>query len=206
MAATIHKAVVALATVEELPAAARNRQDAERRASRVAARRAIRGIVGTSATIQLRGRTSRAPFVRINRSQQCRGRSLSPSVRGASGAATVVLSLSHRDGKAAAIAAPAGECVGIDVERLAPLDAAHARRFLTTREQCCVTDVPLAVLWSLKEAFWKALRLDGSVAFRDLELDMDRDAQVRGIYFRNEWRRAAGTATLLRNSRALLRS
>jgi 4'-phosphopantetheinyl transferase EntD len=178
MTATIHKSCVALATVEELPEATRKRDDAERTASRVAARRAIRGIVGGNGTIELLARASRAPAVRIRGNGRC---------------APPVLSLSHRDGKAAAIAAPAGERVGIDVERLAPLDAAHARRFLTTREQKCEISLPLAMLWSLKEAFWKALGLNGSVAFRELELDIDRDGRVRGIYFRNEWRRAAGT-------------
>jgi 4'-phosphopantetheinyl transferase EntD len=179
MAAAIHRAAVALATVEDLPESARNRGDAERRASRVAARRAIRGILGANVAIELRGRVSRGPAVRI---------------RGTSGAPPV-LSLSHRDGKAAAIAAPAGQRVGIDVERLVPppMDEAHARRFLTTREQRCAVDLPPAVLWSLKEAFWKALDLDGSVAFRELELDIDRDAQVCGVYVRNEWRRAAAT-------------
>jgi phosphopantetheine--protein transferase-like protein len=172
------KTVVALATVDDLPATARGRPDAERRASRVAARRAIRGVVGSSAEVEIRARPSRPPVVRV-----C----------GDSRGAAPALSLTHRDGKAAAIAAPAGTRVGIDIERLDDIDSDHARRFLTAREQRAAQGFSLAVLWSLKEAFWKAMGLDGSVAFHDLELDVDAAGRVRGVCYRDEWRRAAAT-------------
>ena len=33
--------------------------------------------------------------------------------------------------------------------------------------------MPAALLWILKEAVWKALSLDSSVAFHELEIDVD---------------------------------
>lgn len=180
MVGAMHKTVVALATVGELPATSRGRGDAERRAARLAARRAIRGVVGSGGRIELRTRRSRAPSVRV---------------RGGSSCAAPELSLTHRDGKAAAISAPGGVRVGIDLERLDDIDWEHARRFLTVRERRAARDLSLAVLWALKEAFWKALGLDGSVPFHDLELDVDAGGRVRGVYHRDEWRRAAAAIT-----------
>ena len=110
---------VALATVEELPAAARARPDAERRASRVAARRAIHSVAGDAVAVELRRRPDRAPLARI--------RTATREDR------PVALSLTHCDGLTAAIAAPAGTRIGIDLERLDAASDANTRFFLTAR-------------------------------------------------------------------------
>jgi len=158
---------VALATVDDLPDTARTRPDAERRASRIAARRAIRRLAGDQVTIELRRRAQRPPLARIRDETSDSG--------------LVSLALTHRDGRAAAIAAPAGVRVGIDIERLNAVDTDHERFFLTSRER----DIPAGnrgtLLWALKEAVWKALQLDGSVGFHELELDMNDTAELRAV-------------------------
>src|SRR5438093_209224 len=115
------KIAVGLATVNDLSATARGRADAERRASRIAARRAIRRIAGDDARIEVRRRIARAPIAHIARAHFT---------------ADVSLSLTHRDGRAAAVAGPAGALVGIDIERLDSIPEAHERFFLTSRERC----------------------------------------------------------------------
>lgn len=158
---------VALATVGDLPGTARTRADAERRASRVAARRAIRRLAGEQVSIELRRRAQRPPLARIR--------------NGMSPPAPVALALTHRDGRAAAIAAPGGTLVGIDIERLNASDSDHERFFLTSRERRIAAGKPGALLWALKEAVWKALQLDGGVGFHELELDMSDTTELRAV-------------------------
>jgi 4'-phosphopantetheinyl transferase EntD len=95
--------------------------------------------------------------------------------------------LSHRDGRAAAIAAPAGALVGVDIERLDAIDSSHRRLFLTESERRAAADTSPIVLWTLKEAAWKALQLDGSVGFHELEVHLDHAGDVRGVGFREQW-------------------
>lgn len=172
-AGSVHpKIAVALATVEDLPAPTRRRPDAERRASRIAARRAIRSIVGRDVIVDLRRRVNRPPLARV------RDGCSSP----------IALSLTHCDGRTAAIAAISGAKVGIDLERLVETPGSHERYFLTDRERRATSSWPAAVLWTLKEAVWKALALDPSVGLQELELDIDdagtmRGAEVRGVRY-----------------------
>ena len=93
---------VALATVAELPRSAQDSPDAERAASRIAAGRAIRAIAGYRGRIEIRRRAHRAPVAQV--------------VAGDASRRHIALSLTHRNGHAAAIAAPAGSLIGIDLE------------------------------------------------------------------------------------------
>lgn len=157
---------VALATVRELPDVARTPRDAERAASRIAADRAIRSIVGPRGTIDVQRRVGRAPIAYVRDDLDRRHR--------------LSLSLTHCDGRAAAAAAPAGAPVGIDLENLEAIDPARTRFFLTARERCAVPSVTATGLWAMKEAVWKAMQLDARVGFHELELDIDADGIVRG--------------------------
>jgi 4'-phosphopantetheinyl transferase EntD len=169
---------VALATVDELPEAARELPDAEYVASRVAAQRAIRGIVGDGGTIEVHRRPHRAPVAQLLHDSSRR---------------SIALSLTHSDGRAAAIAAPAGSRIGIDLEHVEAIDPARERFFLTERERRSVGRIATAVLWTLKEAAWKALRLGSSVGFHELELSILESGEVRHVHFRGQSWRAVTT-------------
>jgi phosphopantetheinyl transferase (holo-ACP synthase) len=169
---------VALATVAELPRSAQDSPDAERVASRIAAGRAIRAIAGFRGRIEIRRRAHRAPVAQVVADDASRRQ--------------VALSLTHRNGHAAAIAAPAGSLVGIDLEVLEAVDPSRERFFLTDRERQSAGWITAAALWSIKEAVWKALQLGPDVAFRELELDID-DGAIRGVRFRGmRWRADVG--------------
>lgn len=172
---------VALATVGDLSAATRAHPDAERRASRLAARRAIRMVAGPANRIELRTRPNRPPLALLHHAGRP-PRSLS-------------LSITHRHGRAAAIAATGSARVGIDLERLDAVPAGSERMFLTSSERRHV-DVGLssAVLWMLKEASWKALQLSPIVGFHDLQLDLDEDHELRGVLLGGQ--RFAASATV----------
>ncbi len=159
--------VVALATVAELPSADGLRPDAELVASRIAAHRAIRKLVGDRGTIEVQRRANRAPLAHLVGEGSARRR--------------VALSLTHRDGLAAAVAATDGSHIGIDLENLEAIDPARERFFLTARERRSAGSIAAAVLWAMKEAAWKALELDSSVGFHELELEID-DGDVRGVH------------------------
>lgn len=160
---------VAFATVEDLPWDARTRPDAEHAASRIAAHRAIRALVGDRGTIEVRRRIGRAPLAHV--------------IDGSVPRRRVALSLSHRDGRAAAVASVAATGqVGIDLENVETIDPARERFFLTERERESVGSLTAAVLWAMKEAAWKALELDSSVGFHELELEIDANGTVRGVW------------------------
>ena len=162
---------VALATADDLPGTLRARPDAERRVSRIAARRAIRLLAGDNIAIDLRRRLQAPPLARIR--------------RGPADRETVAVGVTHRDGLAAAIAAPTDTLIGIDIERLDAADPTHRRFYLTSNEQKTSYGYPDALLWALKEASWKALQLDGSVAFHDLELEIGAEG-VNAVVFHND--------------------
>jgi 4'-phosphopantetheinyl transferase EntD len=167
---------VALATADDLPDTMRARPDTERRVSRIAARRAIRLLAGDDVTIDLRRRLQAPPIARIR--------------RGPADRETVAVGVTHRDGLAAAIAAPNDTLIGIDIERLDAADPTHRRFYLTSNEQKISTGYPDALLWAFKEAAWKALHLDDSVAFHDLELELNNTG-VTSMTFRGTRYRAA---------------
>jgi phosphopantetheinyl transferase (holo-ACP synthase) len=79
----------------------------------------------------------------------------------------VHLSITHRDGRAAAAAS--FQRAGVDLERAGSVARAHRRYFLTRAEQA-ITGYDVTELWSLKEAAWKALELGHGMPFTALEL------------------------------------
>ena len=171
---------VALATVGELARPLRLRPDAERRASRIALRRAVRRLAGERVRVEIRHAPRRPPLARIR------------SDDAGAPAISLAVSLTHRDGRTAAIAAPAGAHVGIDIERLGAVAPGHERYFLTSGERERAGRCG-ALLWALKEAAWKALALDGGVAFHELELDVDGGGRLRAVRLRGRATRASGT-------------
>ena len=173
---------VALATLDDLPGTARTRSDAERRVSRIAARRAIQRLTGSPVSVDIRRRVERPPVARIR--------------RGPADGLNVALGLTHRDGRAAAIAAPHGSRIGIDIEQTFGSNPTFQRFFLTTDEQHSGSDRPIGELWALKEATWKALHLDGSVGFHELQLEFDDNSQVIAVACRGARYRAVSAVSV----------
>lgn len=91
------------------------------------------------------------------------------------------VSISHRDGLAVAVVAPAGVRVGVDLERSGSVPLQAIRYFLTPAEQRMAVYVDPTVLWSLKEAAWKALGLGPSVPFHAMALCTDGPGQLLGV-------------------------
>lgn len=91
------------------------------------------------------------------------------------------LSLSHRDGHAVAVIAPRGMRVGVDLERLGSVQMAAVRDLLTPFEREIAEGLDPTVVWSVKEAAWKALGLGRSLPFADLELRADAHGRLIGV-------------------------
>lgn len=165
---------VALATAAELGPTRVLTGSADHLASRLAARRAVRAALPGALEIRIQRRTGAAP-----------------SVIGT--ARPIALSLTHCDGRAAAIAAPAPARIGIDLEREDTIAPDHARYFLTSRERAALGTHSLAALWALKEAAWKALALPGDTRFHDLELRLDDTGAVEAVSTKAQAFRASAT-------------
>ncbi len=170
-----HHSFIALATAAELePGGAEGSTD--HRVSRLAARRAVRAALPDALAIRI-GRHGRTP-----------------SVVGTT--RPLALSLTHCNGRAAAIAAPAPARIGIDLERQDAIAPDHARYFLTPRERLSLGTHTLAALWALKEAAWKALSLPDDTCFQDLELGIAGDGTVESVRLGNEQVGATATTTI----------
>ena len=130
------------------------------RAGRIAAKRAAARLAGAGSPerFELLPVAGRAPRVVVRQDD------------GTASPASLTISLAHRDGRAAAIAAPPGARVGVDVERVGTIPVAHQRYFLTPGERSRAGRRDPAELWALKEAAWKALACDTSLPFSALEL------------------------------------
>jgi 4'-phosphopantetheinyl transferase EntD len=125
-------------------------------------------VAGPANRIELRRRPNRPPLALLHHAGRP-PRSLS-------------LSITHRHGRAAAIAATGSTRIGIDLERLDAVPAGSERLFLTRSERQRVeAGMSSALLWMLKEASWKALQLAPTVGFHDLQLDIDDDHELRGV-------------------------
>ena len=109
--------------------------------------------------------------------------------------AGVAVSLAHRDGRAAAVAAARGTPIGVDVERAGAVAPEHVRYFAGPAEAEAGPRDPTA-LWALKEAAWKALRLGPSCPLRALGLEFDAAGQVCAVVVRE--RRLRARAVLAR--------
>lgn len=148
-----------------------SRRRSDWRAGRIAAKRAAARLAGARAPerFELIPGPGRAPTV---------------VVRGDDGAtlpASLTLSLAHRDGRAAAVAARPGVRIGVDVERLGAIPVAHERYFLTPAERLGASTRDAAELWTLKEAAWKALGCDPSMPFSAIELRFDGRGALRAL-------------------------
>lgn len=169
---------IALTTVAELETGRPVTDTAEYRASRLAARRAVQAMVPLARRVEIERRLGAAPLV----------------VTGdGPGEQELALSLTHRDGLAAAMAATAPARIGIDLEREDAIAPDHARYFLTTHEQDALGRLSLSTLWALKEAAWKALSLNDDVAFHDLELHVDSLGELRAVSARGSYFAARST-------------
>lgn len=80
-----------------------------------------------------------------------------------------------------AVVASAGVRVGIDLERTGSVPLHALRYFLTREEREMAADVDPSVLWSVKEAAWKALGLGRSVPFLTMEIRADARGLPLGV-------------------------
>jgi len=90
-------------------------------------------------------------------------------------------SISHKNERAAALVAPAGNgFVGIDIELAAAPRLPIERRILTPREQAHVTGREVTLYFSIKEAIYKAIDpiVRRYVGFTEVELDVRPDGSV----------------------------
>ena len=165
---------IALATAAELTPGGPAEGSTDHRVSRLAARRAVRAALPGALEIRIERRTGGAP-----------------SVVGA--ARPLALSLTHCNGRGAAIAAPAPARVGIDLERDGAIAPDHARYFLTPRERSALGTHSLAALWALKEAAWKALALPDDTCFHEVELGLDEAGSVEVVHSRGDTFGASAT-------------
>ena len=110
---------------------------------------------------------------------------------------SVLLSRTHSHGRGAAVALRDGQGVsaGIDLEREGAVRERFARYFLTDAERKRAGARELAELWALKEAAWKALRLDDTVHFAALELRFDDGGEVVGLTLHGRARPARATVS-----------
>jgi phosphopantetheinyl transferase len=142
-----------------LPPAARD----DYLAGRLAARRALRHARGRggAAGVTVRRRPGAPPAVRVREAD-----------RGGWRRASVALSLAHRNGRGAAVLAPPGSRVGVDLELQGAVRPWHLRYFTGEGERRSGPQ-DAAALWTLKEAAWKALQLGSDRPFRSLTLEFD---------------------------------
>ena len=92
--------------------------------------------------------------------------------------ASVSISLSHRDGRAACAVAPAGTAVGCDLEVVEPRSDSFVSDYFTDHEQRLVAQaaadgrlLTVALLWSAKESTLKALREGLRIDTRQVEVE-----------------------------------
>lgn len=92
------------------------------------------------------------------------------------------VSLAHSEGHGvAALQADSSWQTGIDLERRGAVAPRYARYFTTSRErESCPFSDP-TVLWTLKEAAWKALRCEPSLPFHELETLWTTRQHPRGL-------------------------
>jgi 4'-phosphopantetheinyl transferase EntD len=107
--------------------------------------------------------------------------------------APVSLSLSHRDGVAAAAVAGTAVRLGLDVEVVEPRTDRFVRDYLTDRERAAVLadpaarDLCTALVWATKEAALKATRTGLRADTRSVQTRVDRTSGPEG------WARAVAS-------------
>lgn len=93
-----------------------------------------------------------------------------------------VVSASRRDGRAVAVAVPAGVRVGVDLERAGAVDLPSVRPHLTTFEEILAADLDPAIVWSAKRAAGKALAMGASLPIGEIELCPGSAGKLLGVY------------------------
>jgi 4'-phosphopantetheinyl transferase len=93
--------------------------------------------------------------------------------------ARVVLSISHREGVAAAAVGPSGVALGCDLETVEPRSAGFVADYFTEAERSAIGAAPagerervVAALWSGKESALKALRTGLRADTRSVEVEL----------------------------------
>jgi 4'-phosphopantetheinyl transferase EntD len=162
--------------------------DADRRAGRLAARSAAAELLGLPAN-QLR--VERRPGAPPRLRHRDGGRPL-----------PLRLSVAHRDGLGVAAATAGAWRIGVDVERHGAVRPAHARLFLTRAERRRMPH-DLATAWALKEAAWKALRLDARTPFAALDLRLDARGALRAVRARGREHAARARLRVVRGGHVL---
>lgn len=116
------------------------------------------------------------------------------------------LSLTHRDGHAAAAVAPAGTVLGCDLERIEPRSDLFVQDYFTeTEKEVIETDRLLLanLFWSAKESALKALRVGLRMDTREVEVTLGKEEadgwktfgvrhRESGRRFEGWWRREGG--------------
>lgn len=91
------------------------------------------------------------------------------------------LSISHRDGRAVAVADRAARRVGVDMERAGTVPPGTERYFLSETEREALSFIDATTLWSMKEAAWKALGCTDATPFTSLELRFDVNQRLETV-------------------------
>jgi 4'-phosphopantetheinyl transferase EntD len=99
----------------------------------------------------------------------------------------VSLSIAHRDGRAAAAACAAPDRIGVDLERAGSVGRSDLTRFMSARELARCGGLDATVLWTIKEAAWKALVLPRVAPFAALELVCVRGALTELRFEGSRW-------------------
>lgn len=91
------------------------------------------------------------------------------------------VSVAHRHGRA--VAAASGDCpLGVDLEPCGAVPPGLERIYLAPDERALLDRHDATVLWTLKEAAWKALALDPSTPFHALTLACDARGALTAVH------------------------
>lgn len=103
----------------------------------------------------------------------------------------ISISISHCDGLGLAAVADRPGRVGVDLERAGQIEHEHLRYFLSPGEWLVAQRAGATLVWTLKEAAWKALALSDATPFSALRLAIDRTSDLRGVWLNGDWIPAA---------------
>lgn len=93
-----------------------------------------------------------------------------------------VVSASRCDGRAVAVAAPAGVRVGVGLERAGSVTLPAIRAHLTSFEEGLAVNLDPAIVWSVKRAAAKALTMGPSLPLDEIELCPGPSGRLVGVY------------------------
>jgi 4'-phosphopantetheinyl transferase EntD len=102
-------------------------------------------------------------------------------------AVPISISISHCDGRAVAVVADHPARVGVDLERAGQIEYEQLRYFLSSGEWRVAERAGATLVWTLKEAAWKALNLTDATPFSALRLAIDGSSELRGVWLYGDW-------------------